>query len=317
MVAPLRIAFLGTPQFAVPTLDRLLTSRHLVVGVVTQPDRPRGRGQNVTDAPVKALAVERRLAVIQPSRLRDPDVEATIRQWQPDLGVVAAYGRLIPDHLLALPRLGMINVHASLLPKYRGAAPVHRAVMAGEQETGVTIMRVIRDLDAGGMFAKATRRISDAETSVEVERDLAVLGADLLVEVVEAIAVGTAREQPQDDAQATYAPKITRADGAIDWSRPARRIHDQVRGLFPWPHAHTFSAGERLIVLRTRVGSPAGDQQPPGTVLHVSREAVEVMTGDGRALAIEQVQPEGKRPMSVRDFLAGHPIEAGARLGSA
>ena len=317
MVTPLRIAFLGTPQFAVPTLERLLRSRHAVVGVVTQPDRPRGRGQNVTNGPVKALTVEHGLAVIQPARLRDADVEATIRQWQPDLGVVAAYGRLIPDHLLALPRLGMINVHASLLPKYRGAAPVHRAVMAGEQETGVTIMRVIRELDAGGMFAKATRRISDTETSVEVERDLALLGADLLVEVIEAIAAGTAQERQQDDTQATYAPKITREDGVIDWSRPARRIHDQVRGLFPWPHAHTFSDGARLIVLRTRVGSPVSAPQPPGTVLQVSREAVEVMTGDGRALAIDQVQPEGKRPMSVRDFLAGHPIEAGARLGSA
>jgi methionyl-tRNA formyltransferase len=316
MVAPLRIVFFGTPQFALPTLDRLLGSRHNVTGVVTQPDRPRGRGQNVTDAPVKALAVERTVPVIQPSRLRDPDVEAALRQWQPDLGVVAAYGKLLPDHLLTVPRLGMINVHASLLPKYRGAAPVHRAVMAGEAETGVTIMRVIRELDAGGMFARVTHAISEHDTSVDVERDLATLGADLLVEVVDAIAAGTAREEPQDDAKATYAPKITKEEGLIDWAHPARAIHNRVRGLYPWPHAHTFMRGARIIVLRTRVEPPAEHPHPPGSVIHVSRDAIYVMAGDGRVLAIAQVQPEGKRPMTVRDFLAGHPLTTGVRLGA-
>jgi methionyl-tRNA formyltransferase len=316
MVTPLRIVFFGTPQFAVPALERLVASRHPVAGVVTQPDRPRGRGHLVTTAPVKTFAVERGLPIFQPSRLRDPDVETTLRHWQPDLGVVAAYGKLIPDHLLALPRLGMINVHASLLPKYRGAAPVHRAVMAGEAETGVTIMRVIRELDAGGMLAKATRPIGPDETSVEVERDLAMLGADLLVEVVEAIAEGTAREEAQDDTQATYAPKLTKEDGPIDWTLPARAIHDKVRGLYPWPHAHMFLGGARIIVLRTRVEAAAGYPQAPGVVFHVSRDAIHVIAGDGRALAIELVQPEGRRPMTVRDFLAGHPVVAGARLGS-
>jgi methionyl-tRNA formyltransferase len=315
MVGPLRIVFFGTPQFAVPSLDRLLASRHPVIGVVTQPDRPRGRGHTVSDAPVKALAVERRLPVFQPSRLRDPEVETTMRRWQPDLAVVAAYGKLIPDHLLALPRLGMINVHASLLPKYRGAAPVHRAVMAGETETGVTIMRVIRELDAGGMFARATRPIGPDDTSIEVERDLAALGADVLVEVVDALAVGAAREEPQDDALATYAPKLTKDEGLIDWAQPARAIHDKVRGLYPWPHAHTFVKGTRIIVLRTRVESPMTSRQQPGVVLQVSRDAIHVMAGDRRPLAVEQVQPEGKRPMSVRDFLAGHPVASGTRLG--
>ena len=314
MVAPLRIVFFGTPQFAVPALDRLLASRHPVIGVMTQPDRPRGRGHTVSDAPVKALAVERRLPVFQPSRLRDPEVEATMRRWQPDLAVVAAYGKLIPDHLLAFPRLGMINVHASLLPKYRGAAPVHRAVMAGETETGVTIMRVIRELDAGGMFARATRPIGPDETSIEVERDLAALGADLLVEVVDALATGAAREEPQDDAQATYAPKLTKEEGLIDWAQPARTIHDKVRGLYPWPHAYTFVKGTRIIVLRTGVQSVTNNRQQPGVVLQVSRDAIHVMAGDGRPLAIERVQPEGKRPMSVRDFLAGHPVASGVRL---
>ncbi|MGH9346004.1 MAG: methionyl-tRNA formyltransferase [Vicinamibacterales bacterium] len=317
MVAALRVVFFGTPAFAVPALERLLASPHRVVGVVTQPDRPRGRGYTVTDAPVKALAVERGVPVVQPPRLREPEVETPLRAWRPDLGVVAAYGKLIPDHLLTLPRLGMINVHASLLPKYRGAAPVQRAVMAGETETGVTIMRVIHDLDAGGTFAQATRAIGGDETSVDVERDLAILGAGLLVGVIDAIAAGSAQETPQDDAQATYAPKVRKEEGPIDWAQPARRIHDQVRGLHPWPHAHTVLGGARVIVLRTRVEAPVACPEPAGTVVHVSRDGLEVMAGDGGAIAIERLQPEGRRPMSVREFLAGHPVARGARLGGA
>ena len=308
------VVFFGTPQFAVPTLQHLLDSRHRIAGVVTQPDRPRGRGHKVTDSPVKALALERALPLVQPARLRDAAVDEQLRAWQPDLAVVAAYGKLIPENLLSLPRLGMINVHASLLPKYRGAAPVHRAVMAGERETGVTIMRVIRELDAGGMFLKATRPIGPDETSDLVERDLAELGARLLVQVVDAIEGGTAREEPQDDSQASYAPKITREDGLIDWSRSSRALHNQVRGLYPWPHAFTFLKGARLIVLRTTVEPGTGDAHAPGRVIGVSRDALHVATGDG-ALALVEVQPEGKRPMAVRDFLAGHPVTVGATLG--
>src|SRR4051794_27011354 len=203
---PLRIVFFGTPQFAVPTLRRLLASRHHVSGVVTQPDRPRGRGQRVTDAPVKAAAVEHGLPLLQPDRLRDPAVDAAIAAWRPDLGVVAAYSKLIPGSLLQLARFGMINGHASLLPKYRGAAPGHRAVLAGEPQTGVTIMRVIKQLDAGAMFAAANRPIGMDETSDLVERDLAELGAGLLLDVVERIAAGNAHEEPQDEARSTYAP---------------------------------------------------------------------------------------------------------------
>lgn len=312
----LRIVYFGTPQFAVPSLEALLSSRHIVAGVVTQPDRPRGRGHRVTDAPVKSLAVQRGLPVYQPPRLRDPNVDLRLREWQPDLAVVAAYGKLIPDTLLALPRLGMINVHASLLPKYRGAAPVHRAVMAGEPETGVTIMRVIKELDAGAMFAKATRRIDPDETSDHVERDLAELGSGLLVTVVEHIAAGTAREEPQDDSQATYAPKITKDEGAIRWNRPARDIHNQVRGLYPWPHAHTFIGNARVIVLRTRVLDGRHSATRPGTVVDVSHDALHVATGDGGILAIDQLQPEGRRSMATRDFLAGHPLSAGTVLAT-
>lgn len=313
MVNPLRIVYFGTPQFAVPTLRHLLDSAHTVVGVVTQPDRPRGRGQKVTEGPVKTLAVERGLPVFQPAKLRDPATLDTIRRWQPDLGVVAAYGRIIPDALLEVPRLGMINVHGSLLPKYRGAAPVHRAVIDGERETGVTIMRVVHEFDAGAMMAKAVRPIGPDETSDVLERDLAELGASLLVDVVDRLAAGTATDEPQDPALATYAAKITKEDGVIDWTQPAPAIHNRVRGLYPWPHAFSHLGGSRLIILRTRVeDEPTGET--PGTIVDVTREAIHVAAGNGTRLAIEQLQPEGRRPMTTREFTAGHPIRAGARF---
>ncbi len=312
----LRIAFFGTPAFAVPALDILLASRHVVCGVVTQPDRRRGRGQKVQDAPVKARAVECGLPLIQPERVRAPAVEDALRAWAPDLGVVVAYGQLLPQALLDLPRLGMINVHASLLPKYRGAAPVHRAVIAGETMTGVTIMRVVARLDAGDMLATATRPIGPEETSDVVERDLATLGASLLIDVIEAIADGSSHAEPQDDRLSTYAPRLSKEEGAIDWELPAEALHNRVRGLYPWPHAYTYLDGERLIVLathRTEASTAAAD---PGTVLAADRHAITVATGAGGALAITRLQPEGRRPMTVRDYLTGHPIAPGARFGT-
>ena len=310
----MRIAYFGTPQFAVPTLEHLLASRHQVVGVVTQPDRPRGRGHKVSDAPVKALALAHGLPVLQPERLRNADVVDAIRGWQADLGVVAAYGKLLPDELLAVPRLGMINVHASLLPKYRGAAPVHRAVIDGETETGITIMRVVKELDAGNMLAKVKRPIGPDETSDVVERDLAALGAPLLVDVVDRLAAGPIDEERQDFMLATYAPKITRDEGLVDWTLPAAFIHNRVRGLYPWPHAHTYLDGARLILLKSRVEDEP-TTAPPGTVVEISRNAIHVATGHGWRLAIERLQPEGKRPMEAREFLAGRALQTGARFG--
>ena len=308
--ASLRIAFFGTPAFAVPTLARLIESRHRVAGVITQPDRPRGRGQKVTFAPVKALAADRHIPVIQPERLKPPEVAETLRAWKADVAVVAAYGRIIPEHLLTIPRLGMINVHASLLPKYRGAAPVHRAVMSGDVETGVTIMRVVKELDAGAMFAKATRAIGPDETSDLVEEALAELGAQLLITVLEQMAAGTAHEEPQDDSQSTYAPRLTKEEGLIDWTRPAAQIHNQVRGLYPWPHAFSFLSGARLIIRRSRVLPNAETHSAPGTVTQIASDVLVVATGEGQ-LGILEVQPEGRRPMSVRDFMAGHRLSPG------
>jgi methionyl-tRNA formyltransferase len=212
-----------------------------------------------------------------------------------------------------VPRLGMINVHASLLPKYRGAAPVHRAVIAGDAETGVTIIRVVRALDSGPMFAKAATPIGPDETSDVVEGRLAQLGAGLLIDVIDRMAAGTAREEPQDDSQATYAAKITKEEGHINWSQPARHVHNLVRGLYPWPHAYTTIAGEHTLILRSHVVDTAASE-PPGTVVHVSRDAIHVATGHG-ALSLEQLKPEGRRAMTAREYLAGHPLSTGVVLG--
>jgi methionyl-tRNA formyltransferase len=311
----LRVVFFGTPQFAVPTLRRLLASRHQVCGVVTQPDRPRGRGQKISDAPVKHVALEFRLPVFQPDRLRDPTVVDTIASWKPDLGVVAAYGRLLPVDLLGLPRYGMINVHASLLPKYRGAAPVHRAVIDGATETGVTIMRMVKLLDAGDMLAKVGRPIGPDETSDMVERDLADLGAALLVTVIDQIASGTTSEERQDDMLSSYAPRLTKEEGLLDWTLPSLYIHNRVRGLYPWPHAYSYLDGTRVILLRTRVEDhPAAAD--PGTIVDVTRDAIHVATGHGGRIAIDELQTEGRRPMPTRNFLAGRPVRPGARFSA-
>jgi len=210
----------------------------------------------------------------------------------------------------------MINVHASLLPSYRGAAPVHRAVMAGEQSTGVTIMRIVKALDAGPMMAKSVRRIGPDETSDEVERELARIGAELLVGVVEELAAGIAIETPQDESAATYAPRLTREDGAIDWSRSARAIHDQIRGLHPWPHAFGFLDGRRLILLRSHVATESTSVADPGAIVEAHGDRLVVAAGSG-AVQLTQIQPEGKRPLTARELLAGHRIRPGARFLSA
>ncbi|MBI4263081.1 MAG: methionyl-tRNA formyltransferase [Acidobacteria bacterium] len=309
----MRSVFFGTPEFAVPTLRRLLASRHTVCGVVTQPDRPRGRGHQVSESPIKARARAHGLPVLQPERLKAPDFAETLRSWQPDLGVVAAYGRIIPEAIIMLPRLGMINVHASLLPKYRGAAPVQRAVMDGETETGVTIMRLEPTLDTGPMLAKVVRPIGPDETADAVERDLSEMGAVLLVEVASQIADGTAHEEPQDDRRSSYAPRLTKEDGLIDWTLSAASIHNRVRGLYPWPHAYTYLGDARLILLRTRAEEEPTDEAP-GTLVEVSREAIHVATGRRGRLAILELQAEGRRPMTAREFLSGHPLRPGARF---
>jgi methionyl-tRNA formyltransferase len=329
----LRVVFFGTPEFAVPTLDALIGSRHEVVAVVTQPDRPHGRGQKTSAGPVKRRAVDAAIPVLQPDRLRDPGFLDAFGALHADLGVVAAYGKILTDQILALPRLGMINVHASLLPRYRGAAPVHRAIIAGDTETGVTIMRVVKALDAGPMIAKVTRAIGPDDTSEEVEAHLASLGASLLVSTVDALADGAVAEVPQDEAAATYAHRLTKNDGVIDWSRPALAIHDVIRGLHPWPHAFSWIAGQRIIFHRSSFlkgpgpyddatkgpgpydGSTQGAAALPGSIVEAAGDELTVATGDG-SLQLLVLQTEGKRPMPAREFLAGHHLTPGQRFVS-
>jgi len=309
---PLRVVFFGTPAFAVPTLDALLASAHPVVGVVTQPDRPRGRGQKVSDAPVKARAINAAVPLLQPSTLKDPTFLKAFSDLNADIGVVAAYGKILPGAVLTTPRLGLINVHASLLPRYRGAAPIARAIVAGERETGVTIMRVVQALDAGPMLAESRRPIGPDETSDEVERDLAGIGASLLVSTMDRLARGAVDEIAQDDTQSTYAPRLTKEDGLIDWSKPAVDLHNLVRGLHPWPHAFTFLATQRLIIHRTSQRSEQS-AAAPGEVIEATADRLRVATGAG-VLDLLELQAEGKRPMAARDFLTGHPIRPGDRF---
>ena len=317
-VPPLRIVFFGTPEFAVPSLEALLRAQpHTVVGVVTQPDQPRGRGQHVSDAAVKARALAAHLPVLQPARIKDPGFLEALAALNADLGVVAAYGKILTEEVLATPRQGMINVHASLLPRYRGAAPVHRAVIAGDAGTGVTIMRVVKALDAGAAIVKEHHPIGPDDTSDEVERALARIGARLLVAAVDLIARGNAAEWPQNDAEATYAHRLTKDDGAIDWSWPATRIHNLIRGLHPWPHAFSFVQGKRVILRRSANDTAAPNpSDPPGTIVEAHGDRLIVATGDG-LLRIVEIQSEGKRPMTARDFMAGHRLTRGERFASA
>ena len=310
--AALRVVFFGTPDFAVPTLQALLRSRHVVAGVVTQPDQPRGRGHRTLDAPVKALAAAAGVPTLQPQRLKDAVFVETLMALGADLGVVAAYGKILPDEILAIPAHGFLNVHASLLPRYRGAAPVHRAVIAGERDTGVTIMRVVQALDAGPMLANARRPITAEETSEDVERDLARLGSALLVGTLDGLAADRGLERPQDDSQATYAHKLRKEEGLIDWRWTAERLHDLIRGLHPWPHAFTF-LGTRRIIVRRSLWSAESSPEAAGTVVDAVGDRLAAATGSG-ILEITELQSEGKRPMSTREFLAGHPLSRGDRF---
>jgi methionyl-tRNA formyltransferase len=310
----MRIVLFGTPLFAVPTLTALLGASHHVAAVITQPDKPRGRGQRVSEPPVKALAVERGLPVLQPARLTR-DFEAEFSALGAELGVVAAYGKILPEWLLATPRLGMINVHASLLPRYRGAAPVHRAVMNGDRKTGVTIMRVVKALDAGPMMARVERPIAIDDSSDVVERDLALLGARLLVTVVDDLAAGRSREVPQNDAEATYAPRLTKDEGLLDFAAAALQVHNKIRGLRPWPTAFTFLRGKRLTIHQARISAWSGGGVASGTCVGASGDNITIACGDARAVDVLQLQPEGRRTMGAREYLAGHGLLAGERFG--
>lgn len=334
----MRIVFMGTPDFACPTLQAVVAAGFSVVGAVTQPDRPSGRGGKLTPSPVKRLAERLGISVLQPSRVRHPEAVAQLQALAPDLLLTAAFGQILSPAVLAVPRIGALNVHASLLPGYRGAAPIHRAVMDGAVETGVTIMWMDAGLDTGDILLARTIPVAPDDTAGSLHDKLAALGAELAVTALGLIARGLAPRLPQDHTKATYAAKLARRDEWIDWSAPATTLIHQARGLNPWPVAFTTLRGSALKVWKLRQetpgevdasgGSPApepGVESPPdppvtacpqpGTYLGPARgEGPRVATGDGVVILLE-LQPEGKRPMSGAAWLAGAHLAVGERFG--
>ena len=306
----MKILFMGTPEFAVPSLNALLGAGHTVCGVFTQPDKPKNRGMKLLPSPVKVCALSHEIPVFQPAKMRDGEALGYLRELDPELIVVAAYGKILPSEILDYPARGCINVHSSLLPKYRGAAPIHWAVLNGDSETGVTIMHMAHDLDAGDIIAQAATPIDSDETVVALHDRLAVLGAELLVNVVADIAAGTATRTPQEHGKATLAPMLSRELSPMDWSRPARALHNQVRGLVPWPAAVTELGGNRCKVFSASVLG-ATTSAAPGTILAAGKEGIQVACGEGTVLRIDELQADGGKRMKAADYLRGHPIPVG------
>jgi methionyl-tRNA formyltransferase len=311
MTDSLRIVFAGTPDFSVPPLRALLASPHRVVGVYTQPDRPAGRGRKLTPSPVKAEAVAANIPVFQPATLKDADAQRQLAALEPDLMVVVAYGLLLPQAVLDIPRLGCVNIHASLLPRWRGAAPIQRAILAGDAETGVGIMRMEAGLDTGPVFLEKRLPIELDDTAGSLHDKLAKLGAEALMAALPGIADGGLVPATQDDSQASYAKKLDKAEANIDWTRPAARIARQVHAFNPWPVAQTRFED---AVLRIWNAKPVkGEAGAPGMVMAANRSGIDVATGDG-LLRVTRLQMPGKKPVSAADFINAYPIQ-GVMLG--
>jgi methionyl-tRNA formyltransferase len=319
----LRVAFAGTPEFALPTLAAL-HAHHAVVGVLTQPDRPSGRGRHLTASAVKTAALAQQLPVAQPAQLRTEAARAELAAWHPDVLVVVAYGLILPHEVLALPRLGCVNIHASLLPRWRGAAPIERAILAADPETGVSIMQMDAGLDTGPLLLQRRLGITRDDTAGSLRAALATLGAAALLEALEGLSNGTLNAHPQPAEGATYAPKIAKAEARIDWGADAGQIERQVRAFNPWPIAETLIGGEQLRIIAARAvpSDSAGSAKAweeianginPGMIVAVNDGSMLVQCGHG-CLAITQVQRAGRRPVSVRDFAHGLAL-AGRQLG--
>ncbi|MBE6971919.1 MAG: methionyl-tRNA formyltransferase [Ruminococcaceae bacterium] len=305
----MRILFMGTPDFAVASLQRLVEDGHDVCGVFTQPDKPKNRGMKMTFSPVKEYALSQNLDVYQPLKMRDGEAMGIVEQLQPELIVVAAYGRILPEEILNAPKYGSINVHSSLLPKYRGAAPINWAILDGLDETGVTIMYMAKELDAGDIIHTVKTAIDPYETAQELTMRLAQLGAQALSEAVEMLRNGTAVRTPQDHSAYTYAPMLSKELSPIAWNRSAQEIHNQVRGLTPWPCASTVVGDKKLKVFCTQFGSATN--APAGTVVSAGKQGIEIACGDGQTLFITQLQAEGGKRMAAADYLRGHSVQVG------
>jgi methionyl-tRNA formyltransferase len=294
--------FMGTPPFAVPTLEALARRGHGIALVVTQPDRPAGRGQKLTPPAVKVKAIELGLAIHQPEKIRAPEALERLRQIAPEIIVVVGYGQIIPQTIIDLPQYGIVNVHSSLLPKYRGAAPIHWAIANGETTTGVTTMRIEKRLDAGDVLLRRETAIGPSETAPELAERLAPLGAELLIETLEGLAARTITPEKQDEAEATYAPILKREDGWIDWQRPAPEIFNRIRGFDPWPGAYTSFRGKRLHIRRAH--PLTGVALAPGRVS--AKDGFRAGCGGGTALQLDELQIEGKQRVAADDFVHGY-----------
>ncbi|HYR60215.1 MAG TPA: methionyl-tRNA formyltransferase [Nitrospiraceae bacterium] len=310
----MRLVFMGTPDFASASLKALLRSDDSVVGAVTQPDRPKGRGQILTPSPVKLLAQREQIPLLQPLKIKDPEFLRALAGWNPDLIAVAAFGRILPPVILSLPPHGCINVHGSLLPKYRGAGPIQWAIINGETETGITTMLMDEGMDTGAMLLQEAAPITPDDTGGTLSSRLAEIGGRLLVETIARLKAGTLVPQPQDASRATLAPLLKKEDGVIDWSLPATALANRVRGLSPWPGAYTTVAGGNRWTIWRALALPGPVTKPPGVIVAVTNEAIHVATGDG-VLALMELQQANSRRMAVTQYMAGHPIAVGVQLG--
>jgi len=310
-----RIVFLGSGRFAIPSLEALLEAGHEVVGVVTQPDREKGRGQQLAPPPVKPVAERRGLRVLQPRRVREPEAIAALEELRPELQVVVAYGQILPRQVIDIAPRGTVNVHASLLPRYRGAAPIQWAIARGETTTGVTTMLIDEGLDTGPTLLARETAIGADETAADLEPRLAVLGGQLLVETVAALAAGRLQPTPQDHAKATLAPLLKKEDGNVDWSWPAGQIACRVRGFHPWPGCFTRIGERALKVLRAQACAiPTRPGQEPGTILEIGPAGVAVRCGGDTVLRLLEVQPESRRAMTALAFASGARLAPGQRF---
>jgi methionyl-tRNA formyltransferase len=309
----MRIVYMGTPDFAVPCLEAIIKQNHQVVGVVTQPDRPKGRGKKMQPPPVKVTAEAHGIPVYQPEKIRTPEFLAVLRELNPELIVVVAYGKILPTDVLNLPPLGCVNVHASILPKYRGSAPIHWAIINGEQKTGVTTMYMNEGMDTGDMILTAITDITATDTVGGLHDRLAIMGSELLAETLALIAEGRAPRTPQNDAEATYAPMLKKEHELVHWQQSALAIRNHIHGLNPWPGSYTIMDGKVLKLWQAELVT-GNTKEQPGKVVDTEDNNLVVQTGDG-LLAITELQLQGGKRLSTRDFLCGKKVSPGMKLG--
>ena len=307
----MRLIFMGTPEFSAPAIDALLEAGHEIAAVFSQPDKPKGRGYNLTPPPVKVKALEHGIPVYQPTTMKDGEALQIFRDIQPDVAVVIAYGKILPKEILDAPKYGCINVHASLLPKYRGAALIQWSVIDGESKTGVTTMQMDVGLDTGDMLMKCETAIDPDETAGELHDRLSLMGAKLIVDTLAALEQGALTPQKQDDSESCYAKMLTKELCAVDWHKSAKEIHDQIRGLSPWPVATAVLEGKKLKLHRSAIAAQGSETAACGEI--TSLDPLTVQCGEG-AVALLEIQAEGKKRMNAQDYLRGHPIETGTIL---